>query len=207
MKTCDVCRSEFEPKTSRQLRCSRKCGSVASNSRRRTDISRKRCRTCTQDLPVARFVLANRSCIDCEALRSSGLKKCNACADIKPRTDFHRHTGRQEDRESTCKACKSARSQLRNATSEAREANREIKYRARYGIGAADVMAMYEHQGGKCAICRKESTSSMLHVDHDHETGVIRGLLCRGCNVLLGHCSESIETLTSAIAYIERHRQ
>lgn len=60
-------------------------------------------------------------------------------------------------------------------------------------------------QGGVCAVCGSErhDDGTDLHVDHCHETGVIRGLLCRGCNIGLGCFKDSIESLRAAIAYLE----
>lgn len=59
-------------------------------------------------------------------------------------------------------------------------------------------------QGGKCAICRADKPSGRgeWHVDHDHETGKIRGLLCHRCNVGLGHFADNVQILTDAVLYL-----
>jgi hypothetical protein len=56
----------------------------------------------------------------------------------------------------------------------------------RYGIGAAEFDELDAQQGGVCAICGRESPE---HVDHDHETGKVRGILCFNCNGGLGQFS------------------
>lgn len=62
---------------------------------------------------------------------------------------------------------------------------------------------MLAEQGGICAIClRTCRTYPNLTVDHDHETGEVRGLLCRGCNVLLGHLQDDTGSLKRAISYL-----
>lgn len=64
----------------------------------------------------------------------------------------------------------------------------EARLRYRYGITAADYENLLVAQGGGCAICgRTYSTTRRLSVDHDHATGRVRGLLCQGCNVKVGH--------------------
>lgn len=73
---------------------------------------------------------------------------------------------------------------------------------------------MLEAQNGVCAICGKpESRRSKktghiyaLHVDHDHKTGDIRGLLCHHCNAGLGHFADNVEAMEKAIAYLKQSR-
>jgi hypothetical protein len=59
--------------------------------------------------------------------------------------------------------------------------------------------ALLQAQEGKCKICGAPPTA----VDHDHETGEVRGLLCRACNLGLGYFKDSAELLQRAIAYLE----
>lgn len=77
-----------------------------------------------------------------------------------------------------------------------------IKYR--YGITVADYERLYLEQDGRCAICLIPF-SGRAHIDHEHETGRIRGLLCRPCNVGLGHFGDNVEGLMRAVAYLERN--
>ncbi len=70
-----------------------------------------------------------------------------------------------------------------------REARRRHDLKKRYGITVEDFDAMMDTQGGKCYICRADppnSNKKRLSVDHNHETGEVRGLLCTKCNVMLG---------------------
>lgn len=68
-----------------------------------------------------------------------------------------------------------------------------------YGITVEEYQELVTKQDRKCALCGKRRP---LHIDHDHATGRIRGLLCRGCNVGLGHLGDSVEGLQRAIAYL-----
>lgn len=71
----------------------------------------------------------------------------------------------------------------------------------KYGLSEAQYQAMAEKQGGKCAICQGVSkTGRRLSIDHCHSTGRVRGLLCDGCNLGLGHLEH---VLTQAAAYLE----
>ena len=75
----------------------------------------------------------------------------------------------------------------------------------RYGIDREDYGRMIERQNNACALCREEFSNN-IQVDHCHNTGKIRGLLCRTCNVGLGHFGEDIERLRAAIEYLRKHK-
>lgn len=81
-----------------------------------------------------------------------------------------------------------------------------------FGITLADYDAMLADQGGKCAICRGDQTATRwgngtpFHVDHCHDTGKVRGLLCAECNTGLGKFKDSVVTLIRAAEYVRRHQ-
>lgn len=79
-----------------------------------------------------------------------------------------------------------------------------------YKIDSAQYLEMFSSQNGRCKICGNHETCltksghiKRLSVDHSHESGVIRGLLCHKCNILLGNATDSIEILELAIMYLE----
>lgn len=79
-----------------------------------------------------------------------------------------------------------------------------------YNLTIDDFNAMWVQQGGKCAICDhdmepKGRKKEAVSVDHNHATGNVRGLLCRGCNHGIGNLKDSPEVLKRAIQYLERH--
>ena len=75
--------------------------------------------------------------------------------------------------------------------------------RRRYGITTTDYAHQLRLQGGRCAICRS-LPASPLHVDHDHDTAALRGLLCTACNVGLGQFHDDVELLDAAATYLRR---
>jgi hypothetical protein len=77
------------------------------------------------------------------------------------------------------------------------------RVRTMYGMDPQDYIAMHEQQAGKCAVCQNEPTTQRgLHLDHCHETGAIRGLLCHNCNVALGCFNDSPALMMRAIKYL-----
>lgn len=78
---------------------------------------------------------------------------------------------------------------------------RRCSLKRKYGITLDDYNSMLEAQGGRCAICGEEKAET-LSVDHDHETGKVRGLLCAHCNHVVGFARDKIELLESTIRYL-----
>lgn len=87
--------------------------------------------------------------------------------------------------------------------------SKESAFRCRlreFGLTEESHEALLASQGGTCAICKRperHKSHSRLAIDHDHKTGKVRGLLCHGCNVSIGHMEDRIEWLRSAISYLE----
>lgn len=96
----------------------------------------------------------------------------------------------------------------RRSTSDGRAYN----LKSVYGMTVGEHEHMLATQGGVCKVCgqheirrHKDGGSVALHVDHDHETGVVRGLLCHKCNIGLGSFDDNPELLRKAADYIEQH--
>lgn len=75
-----------------------------------------------------------------------------------------------------------------------------------YNITIEEYNRLFSEQEGKCAICGKHQNDlkKKLSVDHNHETGNIRGLLCINCNLSLGHAKEDIDILLKMIDYLNK---
>jgi hypothetical protein len=75
----------------------------------------------------------------------------------------------------------------------------------KYGITLEEYNDIFTNQSGNCAICgRNQSTlKKILMVDHDHKTGIVRGLICHHCNFVLGQAFDDPKTLRSAADYLE----
>lgn len=124
------------------------------------------------------------------------LLKCNKCGDEKPVNMFSLTPAGNP--RNACKACRS------KANSGQVRKDRYLK--ATYGITHADYLRMLEEQDGCCAICDTPAIDlyhGVLDVDHNHETGEVRGLLCNSCNRLLGFAGDSKERLKRAVVYLK----
>ncbi len=72
-----------------------------------------------------------------------------------------------------------------------------------YNLNPEEYVALLDIQGGACFICRTALESGKsTHVDHCHETGLVRGLLCNSCNLALGHLKNSVPNATRLIEYL-----
>jgi hypothetical protein len=151
------------------------------------------------------------------------MKLCPKCSVEKPETGFY--TRPRGDLQSWCKDCMKALRVQRNPQIAAYQRKRRSgrtegeklvakNYQLRYhfGITLRDYKALLISQNHRCAICDKLSGTDIhdgkrrkqLSVDHDHETGAIRGLLCNGCNRALGQLGDSLEHARRLVAYLER---
>lgn len=80
----------------------------------------------------------------------------------------------------------------------------------KYGISAEETVAFWEKQKGCCGICKRKLPRHFhqgrrnFHIDHDHKTGKVRGLLCFGCNTGLGNFKDDMQRLKAAAAYLKR---
>lgn len=74
---------------------------------------------------------------------------------------------------------------------------------SRYGMTAEDYAALSDAQGGVCAVCGRPPSRTRLAVDHDHETGRVRGLLCQHCNRGLGLLGDDPTLMRKLAAYVE----
>lgn len=86
-----------------------------------------------------------------------------------------------------CNPC--YRRQAYNKNGQAPKRNYWLK--RRYGITLDEYSRMLAEQNGVCKICQTEKQKA-LHVDHDHATGRVRGLLCASCNSILGHFESAL---------------
>lgn len=80
---------------------------------------------------------------------------------------------------------------------------RDQKYRKLYGITLDDYNRLYAFQGGKCYVCRwATGKTKYLAVDHDHETGEVRGLLCSRDNRMIGYARDNPEYFERTAEYL-----
>ena len=89
-----------------------------------------------------------------------------------------------------------------------RQYKRNYRLKNIYKISQEELDALIKAQYGKCAICKKEpKIGVLLHIDHDHQTGKVRGLLCHKCNSVLGLSNDNLDVLREAVKYLETHSE
>lgn len=120
--------------------------------------------------------------------------RCVTCGSIKPDAEFYQSYRHKSGLSSSCRDCNKYLSKMR-----------------RYGITRDEYDRLFALQGGLCAICKMPEVQvhkgvvQTLSVDHDHDTGMIRGLLCHLCNHGLGQFRDRIDLLEAAIDYLKRN--
>jgi hypothetical protein len=77
---------------------------------------------------------------------------------------------------------------------------------SKHGLTRFDYWRMEDKQNMRCAICGELPGKRAMHLDHDHITHKIRGLICHGCNIALGMIKDDPETARAMADYIEKHR-
>lgn len=139
-----------------------------------------------------------RTCIRCGS-EFEGDPGTKYCPEHKPRT-MKRNCIRcnaEFEGGSGAKYCKEHRAQRRQEIFEKR-------IRDTYGITDAHLQKMVMDQDGRCAICKAPLEPGWKRaIDHNHETGKVRGLLCFKCNWGLGHFNDSAEIMRKAVEYLE----
>lgn len=178
--------------TATQTRTCAGCNEVRDSE---TDFynKRSRCKECIKK--AARDRRGPRTCVGCAStfhfIGSVGTRRltCDTCAEtvkwckrceaVKPYSDFYKTGGRWQ---AYCKTCCLAENRKRL-----------------YGFTAEDA----ERFGNQCGIC---GTTENLVVDHCHDTGAIRGLLCGLHNSGLGMFQDNLEHLEAAMTYLRNHR-
>lgn len=116
----------------------------------------------------------------------SEVAQCRSCERILPHEEFH--------------PARTKGKRARTVQYDCIDCSRDRWYQRRYGISRQVYLDLIDQQGGRCAICGE---CANLVLDHSHETGEIRGLLCRPCNKAL-HWLERPEWMEAAQAYLKR---
>lgn len=127
-----------------------------------------------------------------------GYKWCPDCDGVFSLDEFPRNRRARNGYMTYCKPCHNQRTKV---SVEANGGARNYHLRRRYGIGLEHFEQMSAEQNGLCAICREAPAD---HVDHDHRTERVRGLLCFNCNGALGQFRDRRDLMLRAIAYLDR---
>lgn len=163
------------------------------------------------------------------------MKKCSKCGNDRPKSEFYKNKTKSDGLHAQCKECtKISNNNWRKKNPEKAKASRtdwakkntekrrlanyrwqknnydvvrssQLKYK--YGITLDRYNEMYTNQNGCCAICGKhqDSFSKTLAVDHCHDTGKVRGLLCSNCNTAIGKLNDDVSLVLKAAAYLTEY--
>lgn len=109
------------------------------------------------------------------------MKVCTCCGVSQILSSFHKDKNRPDGCRDVCKSCRKMYYLSRGGRVKTWEAN----LKSSYGADLSWYKKQFDTQGGKCAICDRQISYRGIntHVDHNHKTKVLRGLLCRGCNI------------------------
>ena len=138
------------------------------------------------------------------------MKSCRECGEDLVVGD-NWSEGRAKAYNNICQPCNNTR--LKDWRKKNPELQKKLTRKGRlmsqYGITVEDYDNMYESQGGCCDICGRHQTEfqSRLAVDHDHETGAVRSLLCGPCNMSIGLLGDDIATVKEALNNLIKHSE
>lgn len=134
-------------------------------------------------------------------IQDASRKWCPRCEFYVPRIDFGNDRSSRDGLAPYCRPCMGGMQKTDNYRTAARARN----IMRNYGITMEQFDSMLAAQGGVCAICGGEPTGKNWHVDHDHDTNAVRGILCNGCNTALGGMRDNPAILRAAADYLEKH--
>jgi hypothetical protein len=157
------------------------------------------------------------------------VKTCKICLEAKPLDGFYRATGARDGHRSDCKVCNLAarrakyiedprkhiervqrwqranperyRAKLQDfaASGKKKVSDRKSHLKRKYGLTLETYEDLLASQRGGCAICGNPDADN---VDHDHETGRVRGILCWDCNIAIGKFEDDEDRLVAAATYL-----
>ncbi len=137
---------------------------------------------------------------------------CRVCREEKNLVDefylSRKNPGLASSYSYECKVCTIKRTSNYNKNNSNSVRSQYLK--RNYGLTFEEFDVMLSNQDNACAICgtnkpsKNRGRTRRFHVDHDHKTGKVRGLLCKSCNLALGEIGDNIHTLKSMIEYLEK---
>jgi len=141
---------------------------------------------------------------------------CSTCKQNKLYAEFNKDlkNKRRKGYSYSCKTCtilcsrKSHKRRIENGDEAYKEAKRNAYFKFKYKMSLDERRQLLARQDDRCAICRTGlvDKGTHTHIDHCHETGKIRAILCTNCNRGLGHFQDSVELLEAAARYLKQHR-
>jgi len=178
----------------------------------------KICSACGEDLPLRYFSFRTDTgklrdqCKKChkgylsdlfvrreeeDALFSNGKKKCSRCLEVKDLDCFGKDVNTRLKLTSRCRQC------LSEINKHPKKKKENRKRRAKLLYGVSDSEADRIEKAKTCEICGIDVSGKDKHIDHDHNNGYFRGVLCKRCNLGLGFFNDRIDLLIKASEYLK----
>ncbi len=149
-------------------------------------------------------------------------KFCKKCSTLRKLDEFHKNKANPDGLQYRCKACSTKdmaayvkkkgpewRKQFSRRYEKTRKVcRRRLDLKTKYGITPAEYDKMLAAQGGGCAICQSKDAHNRwgtFHVDHNHDTGKVRGILCNRCNSALGLLGDDMEGVLKFVDYLTKY--
>lgn len=184
LRACASCGKEFQPYRSYQIACSRSCRERTKDQSPRRRLYDLTCKGCGEQFAAIWTGMGRQP-------------TCGPCTAETHRT--------KKDRHNAARRVDGLRGEYW------KEYSRKYRIR-RYGITETEFEQLLVTQNGVCAVCGSPPVpgtgpaTKRLHVDHNHQTGKIRGLLCNSCNRGIGYFKDDSALLRAAADYIDRYR-
>lgn len=130
--------------------------------------------------------------------------QCKTCLNLKARS-YYKKNNKQIKVKLNSNEDRKSKKKIYNSKTEIKQRARINSLKSLYGVTIEHYNEMLNSQNNCCAICLRPASEfkKRLHIDHCHETGKVRGLLCRGCNLALGIFKDNSSTLRKAAEYLE----
>lgn len=142
-------------------------------------------------------------------------KVCSVCKQELPLEDFHKSKSSKDGLSYRCAKCDYAaqKDYKKRRHETVKVQRRAVQRRHKYGLEQEDFDRIFQKQGGRCGCCgvslddgwTRQHKPNKLVIDHDHKTGLVRGLLCTMCNKGLGLLGDNLEGLQKAVDYLKKH--
>lgn len=135
------------------------------------------------------------------------MKKCCICKTFKSVNEFYKDRRSKDGYRYECIPCRKIKEKSYYYADKSKSRKRIRKYL--YGVSNEEFIGMYNNQNKKCKICSMDleleygRLKNTCHIDHDHNTGKVRSLLCLQCNSLLGMARDNKEILLRAAIYLK----
>ena len=133
-------------------------------------------------------------------------KDCTHCGEIKPLTDFSKDKATPTGYGYWCKQCAREINIAYKNTAAGKRSAKKGQLKFRYKLTYEEWEKLFNDQKACCAICgtHQSKLKRSLCIDHSHDTGVIRGLLCNRCNLGIAHFKEDAENCLKAYQYLRQ---